>query len=158
MKGTVANKIIFFSTDSPILLSFPHFYMGDDRIRTAVDGISPPEASKHEFYLDVQPVSTHTLHICSSSIRNKKLYQQRNSSFFQEMGVALRAKARFQVNLAVSQVVDIKQVATFPDIIFPIMWFEDVSIVWVKILFNLRHHHPYEHKYDVTTVCSSNAW
>lgn len=48
--------------------------------------------------------------------------------FFQVMGVALRAKARIQINLAVSQVVDIKQVATFPDIVFPIMWFEDVSI------------------------------
>lgn len=36
-------------------------------------------------------------------------------------------KGRLQINLAVSQVVDIKQVATFPDIIFPIMWFEDVS-------------------------------
>ena len=44
------------------------------------------------------------------------------------MGIPLRAKGRFQVNLAVSQVVDIKQVATFPDILFPIMWFEDVSI------------------------------
>lgn len=43
------------------------------------------------------------------------------------MGVALRARARIQINLAVSQVVDIKQVATFPDIVFPIMWFEDVS-------------------------------
>jgi hypothetical protein len=30
----------------------------------------------------------------------------------------------------VSQVVDIKQVATFPDIVFPIMWFEDVSTHW----------------------------
>lgn len=46
----------------------------------------------------------------------------------QEMGSTLSAKARIQINLAVSQVVDIKQVATFPDIVFPIMWFEDVSI------------------------------
>lgn len=44
------------------------------------------------------------------------------------MGSTLGAKARIQINLAVSQVVDIKQVATFPDIVFPIMWFEDVSI------------------------------
>lgn len=45
------------------------------------------------------------------------------------MGVALRARARVQINLAVSQVLDIKQVANFPDIVFPIMWFEDVSFV-----------------------------
>lgn len=45
------------------------------------------------------------------------------------MGSAMSAKARVQINLAVSQVVDIKQVATFPDIIFPIMWFEEVKIL-----------------------------
>ena len=44
------------------------------------------------------------------------------------MGTTLRARARIQINLAVSQVTDIKQVASFPDIIFPIIWFEDVSI------------------------------
>lgn len=41
------------------------------------------------------------------------------------MGTALRARARIQINLAVSQVVDIKQVANFPDIVFPILWFEE---------------------------------
>lgn len=49
------------------------------------------------------------------------------------MGTTLRARARIQINLAVSQVTDIKQVATFPDIIFPIIWFEDVSTL-LKIL------------------------
>lgn len=34
-------------------------------------------------------------------------------------------RARIQINLAVSQVFDIKQVANFPDIIFPILWFEE---------------------------------
>ncbi|XP_050425596.1 scavenger receptor class B member 1 [Adelges cooleyi] len=83
--------------DSPVLLSFPHFYMGEDRLRTAVEGLSPPDPDLHQFWIDIQP----------------------------EMGVALRAKARVQINLAVSQVLDIKQVATFPDIVFPIMWFEE---------------------------------
>ena len=44
---------------------------------------------------------------------------------FQDLGTTLRARARIQINLAVSQVYDIKQVANFPDIIFPIMWFEE---------------------------------
>lgn len=83
--------------DSPVLLSFPHFYLADPALRQAVVGISPPEMDKHEFFLDVQP----------------------------NMGTTLRATARVQINLAVSQVVDIKQVATFPDIVFPILWFED---------------------------------
>lgn len=46
-----------FFTDSPVLLSFPHFYMADDSLRTAVEGISPPEKEKHQFFIDVQPVS-----------------------------------------------------------------------------------------------------
>uniref|UniRef100_A0A2M4BKE1 Scavenger receptor class B member 1 n=1 Tax=Anopheles marajoara TaxID=58244 RepID=A0A2M4BKE1_9DIPT len=83
--------------DSPILLSFPHFYMADQSLRTAVEGISPPEKEKHQLFIDVQP----------------------------DMGTALRARARIQINLAVSQVVDIKQVANFPDIVFPILWFEE---------------------------------
>ncbi|XP_028139088.1 lysosome membrane protein 2 isoform X1 [Diabrotica virgifera virgifera] len=83
--------------DSPVLLSFPHFYLADDKYRTALEGVSPPDPEKHAFYMDVQP----------------------------EMGSAMSAKARIQINLAVSQVIDIKQVATFPDIIFPILWFEE---------------------------------
>ncbi|XP_008558035.1 scavenger receptor class B member 1 isoform X1 [Microplitis demolitor] len=83
--------------DSPVLLSFPHFYLADPALREAVIGISPPDEEKHQFFIDVQPL----------------------------MGTTLRARARIQINLAVSQVRDIKQVASFPDIIFPIMWFED---------------------------------
>lgn len=42
--------------DSPVLISFPHFYMADDSLRTAVDGMSPAEKDKHQFFIDVQPV------------------------------------------------------------------------------------------------------
>lgn len=45
--------------DSPVLLSFPHFYMGDPRLREAVHGMDEPDAERHEFYIDVQPVSAH---------------------------------------------------------------------------------------------------
>ncbi|XP_037929819.1 scavenger receptor class B member 1-like [Teleopsis dalmanni] len=83
--------------DSPIMLSFPHFYLADESLLEAVEGITPPEKEKHEFFIDIQP----------------------------DMGTTLRARARIQINLAVSQVLDIKQVANFPDIIFPILWFEE---------------------------------
>ncbi|KAJ0182901.1 hypothetical protein K1T71_000877 [Dendrolimus kikuchii] len=83
--------------DSPIMLSFPHFYLADPKLLDAVEGISPPVPEKHRLYIDVQP----------------------------EMGIAIQARARIQINLAVSQVIDIKQVANFPDIVFPILWFEE---------------------------------
>lgn len=91
--------------------------MGDENIRMAVEGISPPEKEKHQFFIDVQPVS-------SSKIVNSNEWLI-HSIYRQEMGTSLRARARVQINLAVSQVIDIKQVANFPDIIFPILWFEE---------------------------------
>lgn len=53
------SKLIktFIFLDSPILLSFPHFYLADDSLRLAVEGISPPEKEKHQLFIDVQPVS-----------------------------------------------------------------------------------------------------
>lgn len=53
------NKLKYLLlSDSPILLSFPHFYLADDDLRTAVEGISPPTKDKHQFYIDVHPVSS----------------------------------------------------------------------------------------------------
>lgn len=42
--------------DSPIMLSFPHFYLADESLRVAVEGISPPDKEKHQFFIDVNPV------------------------------------------------------------------------------------------------------
>lgn len=35
--------------------------MGDQSLRAAVEGMTPPEKEKHQFFLDVQPVSTITI-------------------------------------------------------------------------------------------------
>lgn len=50
-------------TDSPIMLSFPHFYLADPALRDAVEGISPPEKEKHELFIDVHPVCIMLQHI-----------------------------------------------------------------------------------------------
>ncbi|KAH9633302.1 hypothetical protein HF086_007650 [Spodoptera exigua] len=41
--------------DSPIMLSFPHFYLAEPSLREAVEGISPPIPEKHRLFIDVQP-------------------------------------------------------------------------------------------------------
>lgn len=51
--------LCFVFADSPVLLSFPHFYMGDPKLREAVQGMDAPDPDRHEFYIDIQPVSTH---------------------------------------------------------------------------------------------------
>lgn len=91
-------------------MSFERRFSADPSLRESVSGISPPDEEKHQFYIDVQPM----------------------------MGTSLRAKARIQINLAVKQVRDIKHVASFPDIVFPIMWFEDVS---TSLAYRVRSFH-----------------
>lgn len=33
--------------------------MGDPKLREAVQGMDAPDPDRHEFYIDIQPVSTH---------------------------------------------------------------------------------------------------
>lgn len=47
------------------MLSFPHFYLADPKLREAVEGISPPDPEKHQLFIDVQPVSSNLLLYCS---------------------------------------------------------------------------------------------
>jgi scavenger receptor class B, member 1 len=46
------------------MLSFPHFYLADESLREAVEGISPPVAEDHRLFIDVQPVSYKLLSFC----------------------------------------------------------------------------------------------
>jgi hypothetical protein len=40
---------------APLMLSFPHFYLGDPRLLEEVEGLKP-DPEKHEMYLDVHEV------------------------------------------------------------------------------------------------------
>ena len=53
-----------------MLLSWPHFYNGDPRLREIVDGLKP-DKEKHEFQIDILP----------------------------QLGVGLRAAIRLQINI-----------------------------------------------------------
>lgn len=45
----------------------------------------------------------------------------------QKLTIAMQAKARMQINLMLSKVDDIKQVAGIREMAFPLFWFESVS-------------------------------
>ena len=51
---------------SPVYVSWPHFMYGDPELRRGVEGLSP-DAEKHEFFFDIEPVSTmlHSIKIAS---------------------------------------------------------------------------------------------
>ncbi|CAG0905642.1 unnamed protein product, partial [Cyprideis torosa] len=68
---------------SPALLSFPHFYNADPVFLEGVDGLNP-DKNKHQFFFDINP----------------------------QLGLALQAKARFQINLQLLGLYDIETQGT----------------------------------------------
>ncbi|CAG0887642.1 unnamed protein product [Darwinula stevensoni] len=80
---------------SPVMLSWPHFYMGDPRLREVVKGLSP-DKEKHQFYFDINP----------------------------KLGVAMQVMARFQINLATVGLWDIEPTRYMPNITFPVLWMQ----------------------------------
>ena len=49
----------------------------------------------------------------------------------------MQAKARIQINLMLSKVDDIKQVAGIPEIVYPLFWFESVSNLVIDFVLTL---------------------
>lgn len=43
-------------TGAPVVVSFPHFHLGDKKYADAIDGISPVH-EHHQTFLDLNPVS-----------------------------------------------------------------------------------------------------
>lgn len=45
-----------FDLDVPVVVSFPHFYLGDEKYHQDIDGVSPPVREEHQTYVDLNPV------------------------------------------------------------------------------------------------------
>ncbi|KAF2883476.1 hypothetical protein ILUMI_22693 [Ignelater luminosus] len=82
--------------DAPVYISFPHFYKADPKLSEPFEGLKPVK-EKHESYFKIQP----------------------------KLGVPLEGKIRIQMNLKVDHAENVAPVATFPSIIFPVMWIEE---------------------------------
>jgi len=80
---------------APMLLSWPHFYNGDPRLREIVDGLKP-DKEKHEFQIDILP----------------------------QLGVGLRAAIRLQINIFF-ETQGVTKLENATDAYVPIVWFED---------------------------------
>lgn len=81
--------------NSPIFLSFPHFYAADPYYLQFVDGLQP-EKEKHEFHITVEPI----------------------------MGMPVEFSARLQVNIRVQTYPNISIFHDTPTTYFPVLWFE----------------------------------
>ncbi|XP_042220970.1 protein peste-like [Homarus americanus] len=90
---------------SPAFISFPHFYAADPFLLDGVTGVSPPEADKHAFTMDLIP----------------------------ELGTPMWVSARMQINMYVrpypgkfklGKITILKDV---PKVYLPLLWFEEVA-------------------------------
>nr|XP_042898247.1 uncharacterized protein LOC107437591 [Parasteatoda tepidariorum] len=81
--------------NAPVLLSFPHFYLADDSYLDKVNGLNP-NASLHESYIDVEPVT----------------------------GASVSLAMRFQVNAYINQNQYLSQFHNVTSGVYPIFWME----------------------------------
>ncbi|XP_071481249.1 scavenger receptor class B member 1-like [Diadema antillarum] len=80
---------------SPSAISNPHFFEGDPMLREAVIGLHP-QASLHQHYMEVEPL----------------------------MGMPYVLKMRLQINMKLEPVAHLTEVKKVPDMMFPVLWFE----------------------------------
>merc|ERR1719219_1331376 len=78
-----------------MLLSWPHFYNGQQELLSQVEGLSPSK-EKHEFQIDILP----------------------------QLGVGLRAAIRLQIN-SFFETQGVTKLENATDAYVPIVWFED---------------------------------
>lgn len=85
----------------PMFASNPHFYQGDSKLFTHIDGLNP-EGNDYKTRMNLQP----------------------------RIGFMMTGRSTIQVNLQVQPVYPIHQLDFFPDgIILPLAWFDVVSIL-----------------------------
>lgn len=80
---------------APIVLSAPHFFKGDYRLREDVRGLEP-EKQKHETFLEIEPVY--------HPMPRHLLFPHPLLLSFQLTGVVLNAARRIQINVNVKNI------------------------------------------------------
>jgi scavenger receptor class B protein 1 len=84
--------------NAPIYMSMPHFLDADSSFRAHVEGLEP-DASKHEFFVDLEP----------------------------RTGSPVVTSARVQLNVAISKPPGLLRFRNVPEIMFPVFW-QEVSV------------------------------
>ncbi|KAH8412029.1 hypothetical protein KR222_007038 [Zaprionus bogoriensis] len=95
--------------DSPVFMSYPHFYNADQYYLDQVEGLEP-EQQHHEFYMVVEPST----------------------------GLPLEVAARFQVNMLVEPIQGLTLYTDIPRIYFPLIWFEQKVRITPELAARLK--------------------
>uniref|UniRef100_A0A1B6F5N2 Scavenger receptor class B member 1 n=1 Tax=Cuerna arida TaxID=1464854 RepID=A0A1B6F5N2_9HEMI len=100
------------SMGAPIMMSFPHFLNAEPSVTAHLEGIHP-DASRHDFFIDVQPI----------------------------LGFTLGTVSRIQLNLQIRKSQRISLLKEFDDgTILPVVWFEVTADRLPPDLFKMIYH------------------
>lgn len=85
---------------APVIVSFPHFYLGDKKYADAIDGLSPVH-EHHQTFLDLNPTT----------------------------GVPVRAAKRAQINILLERVTGFPMSRNLNGTIFPVMFLNESVVI-----------------------------
>eukprot|EP00088_Acartia_fossae_P042692 TRINITY_DN4488_c0_g2_i2.p1 TRINITY_DN4488_c0_g2~~TRINITY_DN4488_c0_g2_i2.p1 ORF type:complete len:496 (+),score=94.32 TRINITY_DN4488_c0_g2_i2:56-1543(+) len=94
---------------APVFISLPHFYLADPYYGSLVEGMKP-EQDKHRTFLRIEP----------------------------ESGVPTQVSAKFQLNVLMQNVSDVKLFQNLPKAFVPVMWYENVAETPHEMVFQMK--------------------
>uniref|UniRef100_A0A8C8IIE7 Uncharacterized protein n=1 Tax=Oncorhynchus tshawytscha TaxID=74940 RepID=A0A8C8IIE7_ONCTS len=132
--GSGVLKVSVCKKGAPVVVSFPHFYLGEEKYTNAIEGLSPVR-EHHQTYLDLNPTT----------------------------GVPIRASKKAQINILINRISGFPKTKSLNETIFPVMFINEVRShrlhkniqLWENITFNLKKIMFYlstERKFAMTTV------
>lgn len=98
--GTGVLKVSPCRDGAPVVASFPHFYLADDKYTGAIGGMSP-HRSHHQTFLDLNPTT----------------------------GVIVRASKRAQVNILINRITGYPETRPLNETIFPVMFLNESVVI-----------------------------
>ncbi|XP_063066759.1 lysosome membrane protein 2-like [Engraulis encrasicolus] len=115
--GSGVLKVAVCKKDVPVVVSFPHFYLGDEKYHQDIDGVSPPVREEHQTYVDLNPTT----------------------------GILVRASKRAQFNIVLEKLNRFAITKNLNTTVFPMFFLnetvviDDVSAARVTKLLTIAH-------------------
>uniref|UniRef100_A0A8C7D3U4 Lysosome membrane protein 2 n=1 Tax=Oncorhynchus kisutch TaxID=8019 RepID=A0A8C7D3U4_ONCKI len=98
--GTGLLKVSVCRKGAPVVMSFPHFYLGDEKYSNAIEGLDPVR-EHHQTYLDLNPTT----------------------------GVPIRASKRAQINILINRISGFPKTKFLNETIFPVMFINETVVI-----------------------------
>uniref|UniRef100_A0A673Y9B6 Scavenger receptor class B, member 2c n=1 Tax=Salmo trutta TaxID=8032 RepID=A0A673Y9B6_SALTR len=98
--GTGLLKVSVCRKGAPVVTSFPHFYLGDEKYSNAIEGLDPVR-EHHQTYLDLNPTT----------------------------GVPIRASKRAQINILINRISGFPKTKSLNETIFPVMFINETVVI-----------------------------